>query len=133
MVDGAKEFWVFLANDLIKLGGPHPGFLHLLEGLSGIYALVLPRVANKQYAVLRADLFEEGLHLAGAGETGLIEHVEVPRVRVSRVSLDASTRKETLQGVGGNASIAELTGCAAGGRKALYGVAVLLRALANTG
>ena len=109
------------------------GFLHLLEGLSGIYALMLPRVADKQYPVLRANLFEEGLHLAGAGETGFVEHVEVPRVRVSRVPFDASTRKETLQGVGGNARVTELAGGATGRRKALYGIAILLRALADTG
>ena len=133
MLDGAEKFRVFLTNDLVKLGCPHPGFLHLLEGLSGVYALILPRVADKQYPVLRADLFEERLHLAGAGETGLVEHVEVPCVRVSRVPFDASTRKETLQRIGWDASITELAGGPASGRKALDGVAVLLRALADTG
>ena len=124
---------VFLTNDLVKLGGTHSSFLHLLEGLSRIYALVLPCVADKKHPVLWTDLFEEGLHLAGAGETGLVEHVEVPRVRVSRVPFDASAREETLQGVGGNASIAELAGGATRRGEALDSIAVLLRALADTG
>jgi hypothetical protein len=82
--------------------------LQLLEGLSGIDALVLPGVANEQHPVLRPDLFEKRLHLPGAGETGLVEHIEVPGVRVSGAPLYGSASQKTLQSVGLNAGIPEL-------------------------
>ena len=49
----------------------HPGLHQLLEGLSGLDALMLARVADQQNSVLRADLGEKFAHLVGAGEAGL--------------------------------------------------------------
>ena len=92
---------------------------------------MLPGVANKQNPVLRPNLFEKRLHLPGAGETGFVEHIKVPGVRVSRAALHASPREKTLQGVGLNAGIAELAGGATCGSEALDGVSVPLRALAD--
>src|SRR5665213_736024 len=85
MFDDPQQVRVFLTHDLVKLRGLHSGLLHLLEGLAGIDALVLAGVSDKKNAVLRPDLFHETLHLAGAGETGFIDHVEVsPEMPASR-------------------------------------------------
>jgi hypothetical protein len=45
MLNGFEQFGVFLPHDLVKLGRLHSGLLHLLEGLSGIDALMLASVA----------------------------------------------------------------------------------------
>jgi hypothetical protein len=75
MLDDSKQFGIFLTLDLVKLGGLHPGLLHLLEGLAGIHALMLASVPYEEDPVLRPDLLHETLHLAGAGETGFIEQI----------------------------------------------------------
>ena len=56
MLDGFQELGISLAHDLVELRGLHPGLLQLLEGLSGIDALMLAGVADEQYLVLWADL-----------------------------------------------------------------------------
>ena len=106
MLDGFQQLGVFLAHDLVKLRGPHPGFLQLLEGLSGIDALMLAGVADQQNLVLRADLVEEVPHLLRRCERGFIDHIEMLLRRV--VGGLQAARKKALQGVGGDASIAEL-------------------------
>ena len=83
MLDRAQQLGVFLAHDLVELRGPHPGLLHLLEGFAGFDALMLPGVADQQNAVLRPDPLEKLPHLLGAGEAGLIDHVQMPVCRVS--------------------------------------------------
>ena len=83
MLDGSQQFGIFLAHDLVKLRGVHPGLLQLLEGLSGIDALMLAGVADEQHPVLRADLFEEVAHLFRAGKAGLIDHIEVSAAGVA--------------------------------------------------
>jgi hypothetical protein len=92
---------------------------------------VLPGVSNEQNSVLRPNLFEKRLHLPGAGEAGFVEHIKVPGIRVSGVALHASAREKTLQGVGWNASIAELAGGSTCGSEALNGVSVRFCALAD--
>ena len=42
---------VFLPNDLIELRRLHSGLLQLLERLSGIDGLMLPRIADEDHAV----------------------------------------------------------------------------------
>jgi hypothetical protein len=105
--------------------------LHLLEGLSGIDALMLPSVPNEQNPILRPNLFEKRLHLPGAGETGLVENIKVPGVRVSGAAIHTSTRQKALQGIGLNASIPELAGGSTCGSKAFDSVSISLRALAD--
>jgi hypothetical protein len=63
MLNGLEELGISLADDLVKLRGLHPRLLQLLEGLSGIDALMLAGIANEQYLVLGADLIEEITHL----------------------------------------------------------------------
>jgi hypothetical protein len=53
----------------------HSRLLHLLERLARIDALMLARVSDKEYPILRADLLHERLHLPGAGKAGLIHHI----------------------------------------------------------
>ena len=129
MLDGPKEFGVFLAHDPVQLRRPHPGVLHLLEGLAGVHALMLTGIADEEDAIRRPDLVEERPHLAGAGETGLIHHVQV--AIAACVFVDATPRKEALQCVGGDARVPELTGSAAGRGEALDLIAATLRALAD--
>ena len=92
---------------------------------------MLPGIPNEQHPVLRPNLFEKRLHLPGAGETRLVEHIKVPGVRVSRAPLHASSRQKALQGVGLNPGVAELAGGSTRGSEALDGVPVPLRALAD--
>src|SRR5665213_3089280 len=99
MLDDAEQFRVFLSHNLVKLRGLHSGLLHLLEGFAGIDALMLASVPHEQNPVLRSNLFHETLHLASAGETGFIDHVEVSTVGVALRLLLASACKKTLQGI----------------------------------
>jgi hypothetical protein len=131
MFDGAQQLRIFLAHDLIKLRCPHSGSLHLLEGLSGIDALVLPGVANKQNPILRANLFEKRLHLPGAGEAGFVKHIKVPGVGVARATLHASPRQKTLQGVGLNAGIPELAGSSTRRSEAFDDISISLCAVTD--
>ena len=69
------QLWVFLTHDLIKLRRAHPGLDQLLEGLTGLDALMLACVADQQDSILRADLSEKFAHLACAGEAGFVHHI----------------------------------------------------------
>jgi len=46
------ERGVFLTNDLVQRGGPHPGFLELLKGTTRFHSLVLAGVADKKYTIM---------------------------------------------------------------------------------
>jgi hypothetical protein len=92
-----QQLRVFLAHDLVKLRGLHPGLLHLLEGLAGIDPLMLASITDEENAVLRSDLLHETLHLPGAGETGFIDHVEVSPVGIAVPLLLAFAHKKALQ------------------------------------
>jgi hypothetical protein len=84
----------------------HSGLYQLLEGLSGLDALVLARVSDEQNTVLRADSFEEVTHLFGAGKARLIDHIQVTAMVARR--LLGTTGQEALEGISGNACVAEL-------------------------
>jgi hypothetical protein len=129
--DRAKQLRVFLAHDLVKLRSLHPGLLHLLEGLASIDALMLARVADKKHSILRPDLLHECLHLAGAGQTGFINHIEVAAVGIAAELLLAAACKKALQSASGEASVAQLSGGAAGRGEALDRVTAALCALPN--
>ena len=79
--DGGFQRRVFLADDLIELGGTHPGLLQLLEWPARFDALVLARVADQEHAVVGAETRKEIAHLVRAGEARLIDKVELPLVR----------------------------------------------------
>jgi hypothetical protein len=96
MFDDPQQLRVLLPHDLVKLRGLHSGLLHLLEGLAGIYSLMLAGVTDEENAVLWADLLHETLHLPGAGEAGFIDHVEVSPVGIAFGLLLASAHKEAL-------------------------------------
>src|ERR1019366_5913203 len=99
MFDDTEQLRVFLAHDLVKLRGLHPGLLHLLKGFAGIDALMLAGVSHKQNPVLRPNLFHETLHLASAGEAGFIDHIKMSPVGIALPLLMASACKKTLQRV----------------------------------
>ncbi len=67
MVHRPQQLGIFLPDDLVKLRGAHPGLNQLLEGFSGVYALMLPSIANEHNSILGAKLLEEVPHLFGAG------------------------------------------------------------------
>jgi len=72
------------------------------------------------------------LHLAGAGETGFIDHVEVAAARIAAELLLAAAYKETLQSACGETRVAQLSGGATGWGEALNRITVALCALANS-
>ena len=56
MLDGSQQLGIFLTHDLVKLRRLHSRLQELLEGLSGIDALVLAGVANEAALGRRASL-----------------------------------------------------------------------------
>ena len=77
-LDGGFQRRVFLANDLVELGGAHSGLLQLLEGAARFDALMLAGVADQEHAVVGAETRKELAHLVGAGKARFIDKVEVP-------------------------------------------------------
>ena len=90
---------------------------------------MLAGIADEQHLVLRADLVEEIPHLLRRCQRGFIDHIEMLARRVIVVAMAAG--KKALQGVGGNARVAELAGGAGGRGEALDRIAALLRSLAD--
>ena len=93
--DDGLQRRVFLPNDLVELGGAHSGLLQLLEGAACFYALVLPGVADQEYAVVGAETRKELAHLVGAGKTRFIDKLKVLLFGDCRV---CGACKEPLQG-----------------------------------
>ena len=122
--DGGFESRVFLADNLIQLGGPHSGLLQLLEWPPGFDALVLARVADQEHAVVGAEPRKEVANLVGAGETRLIEEVEVLLCRGARRC--ASRARKPCKVPASIAGFIELSGGAGCGRKALNFVSLAL-------
>jgi type IV secretion system protein VirB10 len=92
MLDCPQQLGIFLAHDLVKLDGTHPGFDQLLEGLAGLDALVLPRIADEQHAVLRANLFKEVAYLFGAGKAAAGNPTPpAPPKRAPEVNIDSAS------------------------------------------
>ena len=79
--DGGFQRRVFLANDLIELGGAHSGFLQLLERAARFDALMLAGVADQEHAVIGTKPRKELAHLVGAGKARFIDKVEVLLLR----------------------------------------------------
>jgi hypothetical protein len=98
ILHGFEQCGVLLAHDLVKLCRPHARFLQLLEGFSGVHALMLAGVANQQYLILRADLIQEVTHLLRRCQRGFIDHIEM-FVRGIAGGLQAVAREEALQRV----------------------------------
>ena len=67
-LDGAPQLGLLLTDDFLEASRPHPGRLHLLEGLAGLDGLVLANVSHKQNAVRWAKTIEEFVNLLRAGE-----------------------------------------------------------------
>jgi hypothetical protein len=80
---------------------------------------MLPRVADEQHSILWPNLLHERLHLAGAGETGFIDHIEVAAAWIAPELVLTSPCKEALQSLGRDTSIPELGGGAVGRGEAL--------------
>ena len=83
-LNGGFESRVFLADNLIQLCRPHSGLLQLFEWPSGFDALVLAGVADQEYAIVGTEPSKEVANLIRAGETRLIEEVEMLLCRVHR-------------------------------------------------
>jgi len=84
LLDHLAQLRFFLANDLVKRDGLHPGFLQLRERLSGLDRFMLPPVAYQQHTVVRVQARHKLVHLPGGREGGFIEHIEplLPCVRL---------------------------------------------------
>ena len=133
MLDGPQQFRVFLAHDLVKLRGVHPGLYKLLEGLSGIDGLVLTGISNEQHAVLDADLFQKVAHLFGTGKAGFIDNIQVVAPGPAGGRLLCWSRQKSLQSVRRDTCVAELlrgTGCR---REAFHHITMLLGSFADGG
>jgi hypothetical protein len=77
-LDSGLQRRVFLADNLVELGGAHSGLLQLLERATCFDALVLACVADQEYAIVAAETRKELAHLVGAGKTRFIDKVKVP-------------------------------------------------------
>ena len=53
-LDSPFKFGISLPDDFFKVGSPHAGVLHLLEGPAGIHGLMLFGIAHQQNPVLRS-------------------------------------------------------------------------------
>ena len=109
MLDGFQQLRVFLPHDPVQLRGLHSGLLHLLEGPSGVHALMLPGVSNDRTRSSGLSLSKKRAHLPGTGKAGFIEHVKMLASRVgARVIFP--TRKEALERSGVDSGLAKLPG-----------------------
>ena len=66
--DGRFQCWVLLANDLIKSGCAHSGFLQLLERASRFDTLMLADIADQKHAVIGVNARKKLADLVRAGE-----------------------------------------------------------------
>src|SRR5579863_4718242 len=129
MLDRPQQVGVLLTHDSVKPRGTHPGILHLLERPSRIDCLMLADIADYEYSILRSDSFEEVAHLPGAGQTRLVEHVEMPAAgAIVRLILSAAGEK-CLQRRGMDTRLAELACCSRSRSKTLYRKTGACRAL----
>ena len=101
-------------------GGMGPERIGVTSG--GVNALMLPCVSDDQDAVLRTKSTEEGAHLFGTRETGLVEHVEMPGGGLG-TRMILSTGEEALKRSRLDSSITELPCSLRRGRKSLNFVA----------
>ena len=67
--DGGFQSWVFLADDLIELGGVHSRFLQLLERTARFDALVLADIADQKDSIIGTNPRKEVAHVVSAGKT----------------------------------------------------------------
>src|SRR5271155_2333292 len=131
MLHGLEELRVFLPHDLVELRGPHPGLLHLLKGSASIDSLMLPRIPDDEYTVLRLDLGQECPHLLGRCQRGLIEHIEVAAGRIARRVPLAATGEVALEGGCADSGLPELCRCSRRGGESLDRVTALFRSFAD--
>jgi hypothetical protein len=78
IVDDLLQPWILLPNDLIELGGTHPGILKLFEWPAGVNGLVLPGVTNQNHPIVGTQPIEELARLSRADQTGFVDHVQPP-------------------------------------------------------
>src|SRR6266700_2280231 len=133
MFDRPQQVGVFLTHDTFEARGTHPRVLHLLERPSGIDSLMLADIADDEYSILRSDLFEEVAHLPGAGQTRLVEHVEMPAGGATVGLIPFPAGEKSLQRRGMDARLAKLASRPRSRSKTLYGEAGAFRALADHG
>src|SRR5208283_1796484 len=74
--DGGFQRRVFLADDLVELGGTHSGLLQLLERPARFDALMLAGVADQEHSVIAIKPRKKVAHLVGAGEAGFVNQEE---------------------------------------------------------
>src|SRR5271168_4692755 len=132
MLHRFQQFWVLLAHHLVELRGPHPSLLHLLEGPAGVDALMLPRISDDEHSVLRFDFGQEGAHLFGRCQRGLIEHVEMPPGRIAGSLPLTAPGEEALKGDRTDAGLPELCRRSRRGGESLDRVTALFRSFADT-
>src|SRR5580692_2951934 len=133
MLDRPQQIRVFLAHDLVKPRGTHPGVLHLLKWPSGIDSLMLADIADDQHSILRSDLFEEVAHLPSAGQTRLVKHVEMAAAGATVRLIPSAAGEESLQRRGMDTRLAELARCSRSRGKTLDHEAGAFRAFADHG
>ena len=125
--NGLFQLGVLLAEDLVKMNGSHPGFLHLLEGTTGFHRLVLASITHQQHPILFFEALEKLIDEPCARQAGFIHHIKVPLITVSRPGLG----EKVLQRGRGNARLLELVSGAGGWGKTLDPVALGLGTAAN--
>src|SRR6185437_977350 len=129
MLDCLQQRGVLLTHNLVELCRPHARSLQLLEGLSGIDALMLACVANHKHLILWSNLIQEIAHLLRRCQRGFIDHIKMLACGIAG-GLQAAARNEALQSIRLNTSITELLRRPRSRCKTFHGVAVPFGSLA---
>src|SRR5271169_2731879 len=127
-LNGRFQSRVFLTHNLIELGGPHPGFLELLERSACFHALMLADIADQKHVIVGTNSPKKLAHLVGAGKARFIDKVEV--LSLCYVGIYGAG-EEALQGSGLDACFIQLSRGTGGWGEALDVVALPFRGAAD--
>ena len=97
---------IVLSDNRVEMNGLHAGILELLEGPPGLDGLMLAGIADQEHPILRAETVQEVVHLSGARETRLVDHVQM----LLSVVRGLASCEMSLQRAGGNPGLSEFLG-----------------------
>jgi hypothetical protein len=86
---------------------------------------MLPCIPDHEHTILRLDLVEECPHLLRAGETRLVEQIEMSAGRIALDLALAASGEEALEGGCADSGFAELGRCPRLGCESFDGIAAL--------
>ena len=106
LFDDLLQGRIVLSDNRVEMNGLHAGILELLEGPSGLDGLMLAGITDQEHPILRAETVQEVVHLSGARETRLVDHVQMLLSVVRRLA----SCEMSLQRAGGNPGLCQFLG-----------------------